>query len=120
MKQAHITTLTLSLLLCGSALGCDSSEEYEENLMTHSGTTDIDADLQDNQANAQVKCSIDEIYGTRWRKTWYGGYWEFKYGTCVEYGTDCSDCFARCKDQFTSAGGWTIKHTKGEECQEQI
>jgi hypothetical protein len=41
---------------------------------------------------------------------------EFKTGSCTESGADCTDCFARCKSQFTDAGGWSIKSTSGETC----
>src|SRR5262245_8996843 len=50
-----------------------------------------------------------------------GGRWcvnvpEGKEGQCREHGADCTECFARCRDQFTSAGGWTIASEWGREC----
>ena len=77
-----------------------------------------------------ISCRIDDIYGVRGggchekcsghgilRHCWPECTTpEFKTGSCVSQGADCEDCFARCKDQFTSAGGWSIKSTGSIKC----
>jgi hypothetical protein len=72
----------------------------------------------------QISCRIDDIYGTRTgehceKVLGHKICWpvpEFKTGSCVSEGADCEDCFGRCKDQFTSAGGWAIKSTGSIKC----
>jgi hypothetical protein len=72
----------------------------------------------------QISCRIGDIYGTRTKRECRGPRWarvcvnvpEFKQGACVSEGANCEDCFARCKDQFTSAGGWSIKSTGTIKC----
>jgi hypothetical protein len=72
----------------------------------------------------QISCRIDDIYGSRSSRHCTGPSWaracvnvpEFKTGSCVSEGSDCEDCFGRCKDQFTSAGGWSIRSTGSIKC----
>ena len=70
-----------------------------------------------------VSCKLD-LTGRRTRRHCEGPSWarvcvnvpEFKEGQCRENGRDCTDCFGRCRDQFTSAGGWTISSEWGRQC----
>lgn len=65
----------------------------------------------------QATCHIPSIHGIRWKKPcrWCPKVPEYKQGSCSDVGADCGDCLARCRNQFTSAGGWSIKATPGGE-----
>ena len=70
-----------------------------------------------------VRCKLD-LTGKRTSRHCHGPRWarvcvnvpEFKEGQCREHGRDCTDCFGRCRDQFTSAGGWRIASEWGRQC----
>ena len=70
-----------------------------------------------------VSCKLD-LTGKRTSEHCTGPSWarvcvnvpEGKEGQCRENGNDCTECFGRCRDQFTSAGGWTIASEWGREC----
>lgn len=72
----------------------------------------------------QIFCRIGDIVGTRTRRECTGPRWarvcvnvpEVKHGACHSDGADCNDCFSRCKEQFTSAGGWDIKNVGSMKC----
>lgn len=89
------------------------------------GTTSIQFD-SDGIEPQRVKCKLD-LTGQRTKRVCtnrpWGGRWcvnvpEGKEGQCREHGRDCTDCYSRCRDQFTSAGGWTIRSEWGRECDE--
>lgn len=70
-----------------------------------------------------VSCKLD-LTGRRTRRVCRGPRWarvcanvpQVKEGQCREHGSDCTDCFGRCRDQFTRAGGWRIMSEWGREC----
>ena len=78
----------------------------------------------ENGVEPQIFCRIGDIVGTRTKRRCTGPRWarvcvnvpEVKHGACHSDGADCNDCFARCKSQFTSAGGWHIKNVGSMKC----
>ena len=74
--------------------------------------------------SSQSHCKIGDIYGTRSTQRCTGPSWarvcvdvpEFKQGACESDGANCEECFANCKNQFTSAGGWSIRNTGSIDC----
>lgn len=69
----------------------------------------------------RVKCELS-LTGSRTGRC--GPSWarfncpEFKEGQCIEYGEGCDDCLSKCRDQFTSAGGWSVRSEWGRQCNE--
>lgn len=86
--------------------------------------TPSNMETEDFSIIPSISCKLD-LTGKRTRRRCTGPPWarvcvnvpEFKEGQCRENGSDCTDCYGRCRDQFTSAGGWTIASEWGRECQ---